>query len=169
MIKAKIRGPKLSRFGRVITFAPAAAGGGLLVSAPLANGNRNGTLDPTSPLVVPAAVREVGAIFGWFSAAGLPSGGVSGAAAASGLIAEKSASWVRVGDKPHGRLGSAMAVLLDNDVRHSATTTTAAQQQGGGGWVVAGAPLASSKVEMGGSVEVLALPAGVSGISGGAS
>jgi hypothetical protein len=83
--------------------------------------------------VVAAAQRETGAIFGWTQ---LPKGGLG----AVPLEAEKSARWHQIGGTPHGRLGSSLATM------------------GGGGLLLAGAPLASTKVEMGGEVEVLKLP-----------
>ena len=77
--------------------------------------------------IVPSAEREVGAIFGWQR--GLPRGHPTKAAS--------SATWHSVGVTPHGRLGSSLV--------------------SSGQWVLAGAPLASTNVEMGGQIAVVNL------------
>lgn len=75
-------------------------------------------------LIVPAEKRELGAIYGWQQ--GLPRG--------HAIQAASSATWQSVGVAPHGRLGSSLVSSRQ--------------------WLLAGAPLASSNVEMGGQVAV---------------
>eukprot|EP01052_Picozoa_sp_SAG31_P001570 SAG31_NODE_53_length_30139_cov_31.002197_12_plen_911_part_00 len=123
-IRAKIRGPRLSRFGRELKFGTGAVAD-LVVGAPLANSGID-----TFPVIEPAN-RETGAVFGWIGDS-LPRGGVG----PTPLQATKSASWHRVGSTSHERLGTSIVV----------NSTM--------GMVVAGAPLASNKVEMGGKVEI---------------
>jgi hypothetical protein len=92
---------RLNRFGRTILTDRRATSNGaaLLVSSSLANSGGGG--GGGSPLVVPAADREVGMIFGW-TMERLPKGGAD----RPGIAAVSSASWQDAGDTVYGRLGS---------------------------------------------------------------
>ena len=90
-IRSTIRGPRLSRFGRQISFAATTSVDQLVVSAPLANGAAGD--------IVAAGERERGALYAW-AVGSLPSGDV---------LAAESAASQRLGDRPHGRLGASLA------------------------------------------------------------
>jgi hypothetical protein len=131
-LRAKIRGPRLSRFGRVLQFGGGFRGESgdypnLLVAAPLANAGID-----TFP-VISARSRETGAVYGW-AGDSLPQGGVGAVA----LDASKTATWRRLGTTSHGRLGSSLSVMRSLAL------------------VVVGAPLSSrTGIEMAGEVEIL--------------
>eukprot|EP01044_Picomonas_judraskeda_P001704 COSAG03_NODE_107_length_12621_cov_360.337087_13_plen_324_part_00 len=144
VLRATIVGPRLSRFGRTVQFVPLpasadrVAAAALLVAAPLANGRHD------LP-IVPAALRELGAVFGWLERDSQSSGGgLKLPSNGTRVQAVASASWHAAGSEPTGRLGSSLAV-----VRGGANQTSC--------WVVAGAPLASRGAEMGGAVMALQL------------